>query len=296
MVKLGYSRIIALIKEGTQVKTMNQLMDKDDLASIWLRWGGNGPRSILVGGIYREHTLLGQEDPSLSSSPSEQKNRWKNLISQWRTAGRMGQCITIGDLNLDIMKWHMPDQSVADMTEITKNEIETENFTQIIENPTRFWVNQEDSLIDHIWVNNPQKVISKHNTRRSTADHNMIEIVYRTKGKINNSNEIVRRNKNNFDAVKYREEISKIDWSELYHFANIDPAYSFFEEKILAIYNKMAPMGKVQPRNRNSNWLTEDTRTKMVCRDNSHKKATFSKNIDDWNTYKKFKKSMQERY
>ena len=289
MENLGYSRIIALIKEGTQIKIMNQLMNKNNLSSIWLRWGGNGPRSILIGGIYREHTLLGQEDPSISSSPPEQKKRWLDLIAQWRTAGRMGQCITIGDLNLDIMKWHMPDQSVADMTEITKNEIETENFVQLIDQPTRFWVNQDDSLIDHIWVNNPHKVLSKKNIRRSTADHNLIQIIYRTKGKLCNSNEIMKRNKKNFDAEKYREEINKINWSELYHFADIDLAYSFFEEKILSIYNKMAPMGKVQPRKRNSNWLSKDTRTKMVLRDSSHKKATISKNVDDWNYYKNLK-------
>ena len=205
MDNLGYSRIIALVREGTQIRIMHELMNKNDLASIWLRWGGNGQRSIIVGGIYREHTLLGQDDPSTSSSPIEQRNRWNNYISQWKAAGRIGQCIIIRDLNLDIQKWHMPDQAVAEMTEATKTEIETENFVQLIDTPTRFWVNQEDSILDHIWVNNPQKVISKNNIRRSTADHNMIQLIYRTKGKISNSNEIVRRSKKNFNAEKYRE-------------------------------------------------------------------------------------------
>ena len=161
------------------------------------------------------------------------------------------------------------------MTEDTKNEVETENFTQIIETPTRFWTNQADSIIDQIWVNTPEKVLKHKNMKRAVADHNMIQITYRLKGNNIRNNEIMKRNRSNFNIDEYRNEINKIDWDKLYQFDNIDLAYSYLEENILRIYDKMAPMGKCQPRKGNTNWLSRVTRDKMVLRDLKHKKSKY---------------------
>ena len=280
---LGYSRIIALIREGTKLKVMNELMDREDLSNIWLKTVSRGKKGIIIGGIYREHTLLGIDNSSL---PSEQLSRWKGTLSQWKKAGRMGQCITIGDINLDMARWDNPEQAHIDMIDETKNEIETENFTQLINTPTRFWANQTESTIDHIWVNRPQMVLDTHNIRRPVADHNLIFINYRTKGTLTNPLEIIKRSLTNFDTKVYNEEIMKIDWEPLYHFREIDPAITFVQEKILQIYDDMAPMKKVQPRKRNSNWVTILTREKMLLKDQKHFSATQSQNSDEWTEYR----------
>ena len=280
---LGYSRIIALVKDGTKLRIMDELMDREDLSNIWLKTVSRGNKGIIIGGIYREHSLLGIDN---SSIPSEQLSRWKATLAQWKKAGRLGQCITIGDMNLDMSRWHNPEQAHIDMTEETKNVIETENFTQLIDTPTRFWANQIESTIDHIWVNRPQMVLDVQNIRRPVADHNLIVINYRTKGTLTNPLEIIKRSLTNFDPKMYLEEIKKINWEPMYHFREIDPAITFFQENVLQIYNKMAPMKKIQPRKRNSNWVTFLTREKMLLRDQKHFLATSTQKNEDWLDYR----------
>ena len=58
MANLDYVRLVALIKEDFVYKIEKDLHD-NDISSLWIRIGGRGRRSIFVGGIYREHTLLG---------------------------------------------------------------------------------------------------------------------------------------------------------------------------------------------------------------------------------------------
>ena len=252
------------------------------MSSSWLKVGGRGKKGLIIGGIYREQTLLGQDEGSLSSCPLEERKIWKNVLSQWKMAGRMGQCIVLGDTNLDIMKWNHPDQAVAEMTENTKNLLETDNFTQLINTPTRFWTNEVDSLIDLICINKPQMVLRSSNIKRGTADHNLVQIIYRTKGTHANTSKIVKRIKLNFDLQEYKLE--KNDSEPLYHFHEIDPDYSFFSpEKILNIYDKMAPVIKVQHRKINTN---RDTRSKMVLGDQKHKTASRTQKLEDWNIYR----------
>ena len=53
MEDLHHCRIVALIKNGFKYKVARDLMDKE-IASIWLKIGGQGRKSIMVGGGYTE--------------------------------------------------------------------------------------------------------------------------------------------------------------------------------------------------------------------------------------------------
>ena len=97
---LGYSRVVALIREGFQTRVLNEYME-DDLSSIWLKIGGKGSKALIIGGMYREHTLLGYP---LSVDPQEQRSRWKRLLGQWRRACNGAECLVIGDLNIEMGK------------------------------------------------------------------------------------------------------------------------------------------------------------------------------------------------
>ena len=109
MTSIQYSRIILLSKEGLNIQIMEELMDPI-IASIWVKICGRGMKRLLVGGIYREQTLLNQKEPNLSAVPLEQEARWRTFIDQWMRATNMGPCQIIGDTNLDKFKWDHPDQ------------------------------------------------------------------------------------------------------------------------------------------------------------------------------------------
>ena len=74
MNSMKISIIVALVKDGFQYKIEKDLMD-DQTASIWLKISGKRRKNILVGGVYREHTLLGPTAPGNSNDLKEQRKR-----------------------------------------------------------------------------------------------------------------------------------------------------------------------------------------------------------------------------
>ena len=166
MVPMGYCRMLALVKEGVEVEVIPEIMDPET-ATIWMKIRRRGRRNLVIGAIYREHRLLKQPKPNLSGGPRLQQSRWMKILNQWVAAGRMGQVVVIGDLNLDQLKWSDPDQGNKDMVNMTKGTIETMGYHQLVRGATRSWPHQEDSLVDHLWTETPEDILEVRNVVRT---------------------------------------------------------------------------------------------------------------------------------
>ena len=68
-------------------------------------------------------------------------------------------CVILGDINIDMNRWDNPDTRHTKLVEDTKETVEAEDFEQVIVGSTRFFEGQAESLIDHCWVNRPEKVL-----------------------------------------------------------------------------------------------------------------------------------------
>ena len=176
----------------------------------------------------------------------------------------------------------------------TQGRIETCGFVQLVREPTRFWPQTEDSLIDQIWTNAPNKIVQCSNIVRSVGDHNIVGATMRLKGTQSYPQEVLKRHRKNFSAAQYNTEIENIDWSDLYSEEDPNLAYNIFEETIGKILDNMAPFKVYQVRNHYNSWLTDETKTLMRDRDIAREKARLTKNNQDWTDYKKFKKQMQQ--
>ena len=55
--RLGYSRIVALVRNNVQYRILTEHME-NDLSTFWIKVGARGSKGAIVGGIYREHTPL----------------------------------------------------------------------------------------------------------------------------------------------------------------------------------------------------------------------------------------------
>ena len=285
MVDMQYSRIILLARENLEIQEMQELMDPS-VASIWVKIGGRGRRNMFVGGIYREQTLLNQQDPNNSADPLEQDKRWKTFINQWLRANTMGPCLVIGDCNLDKIKWDLPEFNHVNMVNMIKDNIETLNYNQIVQEPTRFWPNQAPSTIDHIWTSQPQKVVSSINQTRAVGDHNLIGVKIRIKGQTNSNQNIVKRDRSSFDIKMYRDRIKTINWSQMYKMDDLNLAYNFFEEQILSILDNMAPIKTIQPRKNPNNWVSTKTKELIKNRDQWREVARLSNQQEAWSKYR----------
>ena len=282
---LGYSRIIALIREGITVKILREHM-MDDLSDIWMQIIKKGPKKLIVGGIYREHRHLHQIDDS-SSTQAAQLNRWTRTLTQWARAGSNNNCLVLGDLNVDLLKWDSPDAAAAPYISLLQNIIITQGFSQHIKGPTRFWPGCDSSLIDQLWTNCAQKLLNHRNINLAFSDHNPIEAILSTRKKIMNSQESVFRKKMSVTTDEYCSLLRNVDWSPLYNTEDPDIACSYLQDNICAILDKVSPMIKVQPKNKNKSWITKDSRECFLVRDNLRAAAVSSGSAEDWELYKR---------
>ena len=288
MITMQYSRIILLSKEVLNIQIMEELMDPR-VSSIWVKMGGRGVKKLIIGGIYREHTLLKQQDPNNSAAPAEQEARWSLFINQWLRANTMGPCIIIGDTNLDLTKWDTPDQINAKMVELVKDNIETLNYSQMIQGVTRFWRNQAPSAIDQVWTSEPKKKLSTLNITRSVGDHNLIGVKIRIKGRDNSCQKIVKRDRKKFNPPEFRRRISQINWSPMYIMKDINLANNYFEDQVISILDELAPIRASQPRKNPNNWVEDTTKMMIADRDNWRNIAATSNLEAAWSNYRRLR-------
>ena len=238
-----------------------------------------------MGGLYREHRHLRQDD-DLTASKASQEDRWRRTIEQWTSISAGNECVVLGDINLDHSKWMDPPQKHVNMVETTKREIETKGFHQIITEVTRAWPGVEDSLIDHIWLNIPEKVVNKFNIIDAESDHNIIGITLRIKGIMTNNQEFKKRQWTNFEQKKYVQKVENIDWEAMYSLDNVDLIWDFFETNLSNVINEVAPIVKVQPKGGYRNWVTKETKVLMHERNLLRTQASRTGSTELWNQYR----------
>ena len=241
-----------LVKEGVQVELLPELMETD-VAAIWVKLGVKGRKPLILSGIYREHRFLDQDDIVDGDTVSEEKQmeRWRGFVRMWVKAARKYEVVVVGDVNLDYLRWETPDRAKVKMVDLVKEEIETLGFYQLVEGMTRCWNAQPDSLIDHCWSNVPQKLVYHKNVVRAFSDHNLIVENFRTKDRLENRHDIVKRLRKNMDISIYKSNIAQIDWTEVYESTVMN---STFVDKISKVLDDLAPIKKLQRRNYKS-WV-----------------------------------------
>ena len=216
--QMGYSRLILLVKEGVRIEIMDDCMSQT-VPAIWIKVISRGRKPLVLGGMYREQHLLLQQQPNNTNEPRFQLSRWKTFIECWKKAARGNKCILIGDLNLDYAKWNNQEYRHKKLVQITKDEMETLGFCQLVNTMTRFWPGCPPSLVDHIWTNAPGCIMSSTNSVRSASDHNMLTVTVRTKDRQEQEHDMTRRDRRHMDMESYKRRIKNIDWTEF--FSNI---------------------------------------------------------------------------
>ena len=277
------SRIVLLTKDTCRIQILHELMEVD-IATIWCKIPRKGRKTLKLGAIYREHQILGKPE-----TEGEQDKRWDKIIAQWKKASIGAEVVTIGDTNLDKLKWQTPEQANQGMVNTTKLQIETLGYHQLVQGPTRFWPNKLPSLIDQVWSNTPETILQCNNLTRPVADHNLITTVIRLKGKAGSNQEYMKRKWKDFSTKEYLEEVNKVEWEQIYKIKNVDLAYHFIESNLQRILNKMAPITKCQTNKKFKNWISKETKDLMEQRNTQWNTAKGTNLTEDWNKYRKTK-------
>ena len=295
MQRLKYCRIVLLVRDGIQVKILEEHMDTD-LASIWVKIGQQGRKPIVVGGVYREQHLLQpgapRGTPNTTGTPMLQRERWGRVLQGWKAATRNEVSIVTGDMNLDYGKWHDPDYRLVKMVDRVKAEIEPLGFYQMVNTHTRSWAHQSDSTVDHCWSNSPNRVISYTNNLCTYSDHNVITVLIRFKDRVLPSQEIQKRSRKNLDSKILIDDIKATDWTDLLESNNVDVINGMLEEVIRGALDKQAPVKNIQVRNNYKSWVTPQLKEDMKRRDSLREMARVSGDPQDWSNYRQIRNAI----
>ena len=243
---------------------------------------------LLWGGVYRQHQLLGQTARQLTRQELqiEQENRWLTITNRWKHLSRNKDCLVIGDLNLDYLRWGLPEPHLEAMVDRVKDTLETSGFSQLIETHTRTWRTHVDSLLDHVWTNCPAKIVKVYNTTRASSDHNIIGVELAINGIKSGGNNVLKREWKNFDREKCLQEFRDTNWNEVLDENELNAANKLLEDKVVGIMDRNAPMKITQCRKNYKCYLSEETKSEMKIRDLSREKAKLTDNENDWNEFK----------
>ena len=134
---------------------------------------------MTCGFVYREFMLARQSD-NLSGTIHEQLRRWKRIVNNWENAGRAGDTLVLGDLNLNFVDWDNNLGVNKKLIEEVNDKIVTIGFTQTVDKVTHRG-RTSDSLIDHSWTNCHRRVIETTTELQTASDHDLIVTRMRSK-------------------------------------------------------------------------------------------------------------------
>ena len=193
----GMLRTGVLIHNSLQYKRRRDL-ESMGTSTVWVQFSYPGRKSLLLQAIYRQFQRLGRKG---SIAPTFQLQRWTKIIQKWEAAiAEKKQIISMGDYNLNLLRWDIEqnkmnsyDRQKKPLIEMLKNRILDKDHVILSQTPTKLSYNPqtEDSCLDLMITNRPQKIASFQAGIPIFSDHCMQILVRKTK-EIKTNKKIIR--------------------------------------------------------------------------------------------------------
>lgn len=204
--------------------------------ALWIEIHFQEKKNIVCGIIYRQH-----------NSPNSFLSYFDESLEKYSN----GKSVYImGDFNIDLLK-----SETCNFSHNFLLSLQSCHFLPTIDKPTRVY-NNSATLIDNIFINNPEHQIISGNIVSDISDHfTQFCILSSSKEFITNTKK-KRRDFSKFSKDVFLDELSNIDFSLK---GNVDQMFSAFYKKLNKLVNKHAPLKKCSKRdvkNLSKPWIT----------------------------------------
>ena len=113
-------------------------------------------------------------------------------------------------------------------------------FVQLVNAPTHSWPGTEDSCIDHVYSNAPEK-LSQIQLCRHGSDHKLLYFKRYSNSIKKNTRYLTKRCYRDFDPVAFCRDIETTSWFDIYTMTDANIAAKALTDKIVAVLDKHAP-------------------------------------------------------
>ena len=278
------TRLVVYIKDEIMgdCTVLEELMTYDQ-PDIQIELCTKTNRHIRIIYYYREYTGINGQ-----STLASQIDRLEKHVEQVAESAMAGDTIWIGDMNME----HRELQSRINwdkLHEIYDTLILDQGLEQVIREVTRTRITantREESLIDHIYSNKMDDIVTTWNLPMTSSDHNLVGLALNLNLK-QNTCQTNYRNFKTLDKAKLNEKFNRVDWDRVYLEEDLDKATENLTNIILSTYNKLAPVRIMKPIK--PSLLNKEIRRGIACRNKALKKAVVSKSQEDISQYRKLR-------
>ena len=206
-----------------------------------------GKHTVVIGCLYRPHLPLSSQIELISCSIESIITRYSHVM-------------ICGDVNIDFLKPSCPNfQSFKSM-------YEAYDLRQMIGEPTRITDNSS-TLLDYLLALNHNLVSNVKVIPVAFSDHCLYEFNYSIETSIRKCKTIFRRCYKHFDLDGFNNDAESANWDAVYGALNINDKLETFNNVVIDLFNKHAPIHKVKIKRPVAPWLTSDIRTQYNRRD-----------------------------
>ena len=232
---------------------------------VWNKVCFKRTKPIIIGSLYRpprrQNVLGNMKD--LQKYPTE-------------TQSKLGQghkeIYLFGDFNFEML-------GINGLSSAIKEICIAVSASQLIEEPTR--------ITDLLISTADDKITESGVIHTAISDHSMIYAIRKCRRARNPPRIINTRSYKTFNPEKYTEDLQSADWSGIYKADNINKATEAFTEQVQIIADKHAPRVTVRVKGAVNNMFSDELLVMMKERDAAKVKAARTKEVDDWNEFKR---------
>ena len=308
---IGKARLVVYVKKTIEYE---QLLDieHEEVQSIWIKAGFKNSSKIYFSHQYREHTN------SMGSSMADQRTALKLQLAQWEDALEYGnpdlpnEVHVAGDMNLDSLKgrWLEPGYSLVTLARMVVDCCNANNFTQLVDKITRVQYNSIQqttsvSCIDHLYCNAKHRISPVKIITFGASDHDAVSYTRYSKEPMPPPRTIRKRSYKKFKSEDYLNDVSQIDFTDVYCSLEVDDAADLLTKKLAHVLDKHAPWIVYQQRKHYAPWVTPETEKLMNERDELKEKAKEMASLEGkhaspeqsllWERFKKLRNSINNK-
>ncbi|CAL4126382.1 unnamed protein product, partial [Meganyctiphanes norvegica] len=161
----------------------------------------------------------------------------------------------------------------------------TNGFTQLINKPTRV-TSTTESLIDHIYTNNKDKISQSGVIESGISDHFITFCTRKTTREIlGKHTKIKMKSMKDYSKESYVDMLKELDWSTIYQERDVDIALEKFNTMITQVMDDVAPEKEIRIKGSTEPWIDAEVLELIRERD----RALFISNRNKSNPYLKSK-------
>ena len=244
---LGTRGIGLFVNQSLNYNVLEKISNEAFRQALWVEISFVDHKNIICGIIYRQHNspddFLTYLDRTIEKMMSDDKDVY-----------------IMGDFNIDLLKCETSQVSQDFLLSLRSCYL-----IPTVDKPTRVH-RTSATLIDNIFVNNPDKLLASGNIISDISDHfSQFCITTSAKDKFRQVKNVKIRDYSRFSVDRFNDELSEIDWDPIIaNGANcVNKLFSSFYNKYNTIVNKHAPMKTLSNRKAkqlSKPWITSGIR------------------------------------